>query len=479
MTEPSGDRSCVNATNDRNEKRKERAALWSIAASSAITLAKGAAGLATGSLALISDAAHSLLDVASTTMTWLAVRAAHKPADEEHHYGHGKFESLAALIETAFLFLLSGAVAFEGVRRLMDGEFEVEPSWTAAAVLVGAIVVDAWRWWSLRRVAHETGSEALEADALHFSSDLVNSALVLAALGAAALGYPQADSLVAIGVSLFIAFAGFRLAQRTINSLLDAAPRGVADRIRSAASGIPGVVSVERVRVRPAGGTVFGEVLVHVPRTLPLERVKTIKARIVGAIAAEIPRAEILVSTEPTPIDGETVLERILLIAAKRRIPVHHVMVQEIEGRLSVSLDIEVDGRMSLGAAHGLASKFESAILEEFGPSTEVDTHIEPLRVSPLAGEDAGVETTRSLQRSLTETALRVEHVSDVHSVRVRRTSDGLVVHYHCRFDPSLTVAEVHGRVDELERSFRAEHPNVLRVIGHSEPVRRETVSGA
>ena len=163
------------------EWRKERAALWSILASIVITLAKGAAGFATGSLALISDAAHSLLDVAATTFTWLAVRAAHKPADEEHHYGHGKFESLAALVETAFLFLLSGAVAYEGVRRLLAGETEVQPSWAAAGVLVAAILVEAWRWWSLKRVARETGSEALEADALHFSSDLVNSILVLAA----------------------------------------------------------------------------------------------------------------------------------------------------------------------------------------------------------------------------------------------------------------------------------------------------------
>src|SRR3954451_13179663 len=145
------------SNNDRdNEKRKERAALWSIAASAGITLAKGSTGLATGSLALISDAAHSLLDVASTTITWLAVRAAHKPADEGHHYGHGKVESLAALIETAFLFLLSGAVAFEGVRRLLAGASDVEASWIAAGVLVAAIVVDAWRWRQLKRVARET-----------------------------------------------------------------------------------------------------------------------------------------------------------------------------------------------------------------------------------------------------------------------------------------------------------------------------------
>src|SRR4051812_6811679 len=199
------DASTPSRTEEAAAQAKERAALASIAASAVITLAKGVAGLASGSLALISDAAHSLLDVAATTLTWFAVRAANKPADAEHHYGHGKYESLAALIETAFLFLLSGAVAFEGVRRLLGGQSDVEPSWMAAGVLAAAIAVDAWRWRRLKRVAAETGSEALEADALHFSSDLVNSVLVLAALGAAAAGYPQADALAAVLVALFIA----------------------------------------------------------------------------------------------------------------------------------------------------------------------------------------------------------------------------------------------------------------------------------
>jgi divalent metal cation (Fe/Co/Zn/Cd) transporter len=144
-----------------------------------------------------------------------------------------------------------------------------------------------------------------------------------------------------------------------------------------------------------------------------------------------------------------------------------------------VSLDLEVDGRMSLGAAHGFASKFEAAIREEFGPATEVDTHIEPLRVGPLAGEEAEPEVAARIRRSLAQTAAHVGEISDVHSVRVRRTSDGMVVHYHCRVDPSLTVASVHAHVDALERRFRAENPDVLRVIGHAEPTRREVAPTA
>ena len=245
--------------------------------------------------------------------------------------------------------MLSGAVAFEGVRRLWAGEADVVFSWAAVGVLCAAIVVDSWRWWSLRRIARETGSEALEADALHFSSDLVNSVLVLAALGAAAAGYPQADSVVAIGVAIFIAIAGFRLAQRTLATLLDTAPKGLAEQVRSRAEGVAGVVSVSACAYGPAGGRAIGEVLVDVSRTLPLERVAAIKQRIAAAVAEDLPDAELTITADPVQLDDETIMERVMLTAARLRLPVHHVTVQNLEGRLAVSFDVEVDGAMTLG----------------------------------------------------------------------------------------------------------------------------------
>jgi cation diffusion facilitator family transporter len=453
------------------ERRKARAASLSVLASAGITLAKGAAGFATGSLALISDAAHSLLDVASTSMTWLAVRVAGKPADAEHHYGHGKVESLAALLQTALLFLLSGAVAFEGLRRLATGDTEVEPSWAAVGVLLAAIAVDAWRWRALTRVARETGSEALAADALHFSSDLVNSVLVLAALGAASLGFPQADALVAVGVALFIAAAGFRLARRTVDTLLDAAPAGVAEAARAEAERVPGVVAAERVRVRPAGGRLLGEVGVEVPRTLPMERVAAIRDRIADVLARSWPGSEWTVTAEPVPLDDETVLDRVMLIAARRRVFVHHVIVQTVAGRLSVSLDVEVDRRLTLRAAHAVADGLEAEIVAELGPAVEVETHIEPLPEGEVEGRDAEPALAGRIARALEDTSQGVPDVGGVHSVRVRETGGGLVVNYHCRVDPDLTVARVHDGVDELERRMRAAEPRILRLIGHAEPL--------
>lgn len=456
--------------NHENEKLKETAAFRSILISAFITIFKAAGGILTGSLALISDAIHSTLDVVFTTITWLAIRKAHKPADEDHQFGHGKIESIAALIETVFLLLLSGAIAIEGVRRLSTGGGQVSLHWFAIVILIAAIGLDAWRWLTLKRVAKQTNSEALEADALHFASDLVNSLMVLAAFVAIWLGFKQADSFIALIVAAFIAISGFRLAQRTINTLIDTAPAGLSDIMRREAEAIAGVAFVEQVRVRPAGGNIFGEIRVRVPRTLPLDKVMAIKEQIIEAIRTSLPNAELSVIAEPTQLDDETMLERVMLISAKLRIPLHNVIIQNIAGKLSVSCDLEVDGRLSLDTAHMHATKIETAIRNEFGPDTEVETHIEPLNVKPLSGIDVDAQTKEAYLDSLSEIASDIGMIEDVHSVRVRCSQAGIVVNYHCYIDSAETVADVHKLVDELERTFRTEFPDVIRVIGHAEP---------
>lgn len=453
-------------------ERKEQAAAWSIVASSVITVGKGVAGFMTGSLALISDAAHSVVDVAATTLTYVAVRTANKPADDKHHYGHGKVESLAALFETALLFILSGAVAYEGIRRLLAGESDITWSWAAIGVLLASIIIDATRWYQLNKVARETRSEALAADALHFSSDLVNSVLVLAAFAAAAYGYPQADSLVAIGVALFIAFAGFRLAKQTLDSLLDTAPAGVTEEIRTAIAAVSGVASVESLKIRAAGPQLFVEVEIGVSRQLPLDRLSAIKEAITEAVHQSRDDAIVTVTATPRALDNETILERVLLIAAKRRVPVHHVTVQTLNGRIAVSLDIEVDGRMSLGSAHIVASRLEAAIRDELGADTEVETHIEPLVTANLEGRDVAAETVADVSSSLARHAKTIGTIQDVHSVRVRGTDHGLIVNYHCRVDPMLDVARVHEKVDELEHLVRSDVPSITRIVSHTEPLR-------
>jgi len=450
---------------------KEKVALSSIAASAGLTVAKTVVGLATGSLAILSEAAHSLLDFVATVMTYFAVRISGKPADKEHHYGHGKVESVSALAETALLFLLSGVVIWEALQRLLgDHGHAIAATHWAFAVIVVSVVVDFFRARLLYRVAAETSSEALEADALHFGSDMWSSVAVLVGLGLVVLGYPWADSAAAVVVAIFICIAGWRLGRRTIETLTDTAPPGAADKISAAVTRVPGVVAVERLRVRQAGTVLFVDLVVAVSRTLPLDRVAALKDRVVEVIRSDSPAAEVTLTTEPRALDDETVLERVMVIARNRALPVHHVTAHTIEGRLAVSLDLEVDGALSLRAAHDIASGLEDAIRDEMGPQVEVETHIEPLQAYDGRGREAPPTRIGEVHDALREIAAKVDLVGEVHDVRVREADEGEIVNFHCFVDPALRVADVHEKVDEVERALRLRFPTIKRAIGHAEP---------
>ena len=333
-----------------------------------------------------------------------------------------------------------------------------------------SIVVDFFRARILYRTAETTSSHALEADALHFSSDMWSSLAVLVGLVAVALGYGRADSVAAIAVSVVICIAGWRLGRRTIETLTDTAPAGAADKLTAAIARIPSVVGVERLRVRQVGAVLFVDLVVAVSRTLPLDRVAALKDRIVEVVRADSPAAEVTVTTEPRALDDETVLERVMVIARNRALAVHHVTVHAIEGRLAVSLDLEVDGTLSLAAAHDIASGLETAIAEELGPGVEIETHIEPLQPFDEPGREASPEHTAMVRDALTEIAAKIDLVGEIHDVRVRQADGGEIVNFHCLVDAMLTVTEVHDKVDEVERALRVRFPSIKRVTGHAEP---------
>ncbi|HEX2653772.1 MAG TPA: cation diffusion facilitator family transporter [Xanthobacteraceae bacterium] len=457
---------------------KERVALGSIVASAGLCAAKALVGALSGSLAILSEAAHSLIDLAATIMTYFAIRVSGKPADAEHHYGHGKIESVAALAETALLFFLSAVIIWEALHRLFgDPHHAVEASIAAFLVIGFSIGIDFFRARLLNRVARDTASEALAADALHFSSDMWSSIAVLVGLGGVAWGFPAADALAALIVALFVCLAGWRLGKRTIDTLTDTAPEGVAERITDIARHTKGVVAVERVRVRPSGPVLFVDLAVAVNRTLPLDRVAMLKDALVRTIHSQLPEAELTISTSPRALDNESVLESVMVIARNRGLAVHHVTVQDIAGRLAVSLDLEVNGDLALGTAHDIATNLEQAIVEELGLDVEVETHIEPLQAQGLDGRDAQMQRVTEVRVALAELALTLGPLRDIHDVRVRETAEGEIVNFHCQVDTALTVHEVHEKVDEVERALRRQWPTIKRVIGHAEPTRPSTPS--
>ena len=454
---------------DDHSALKQRAAAASIAASSVLAAVKLIAGLASGSLALLSEGAHNIIDVGASALTFFAVREADKPADSDHPFGHAKIEAVAALAETGFLAVLSIGVAIAAVMRIRGPGGAVEVNAFAIGAILLSIVVDVVRWRALTHVARLTSSHALSADALHYSSDLVASVFVLIGLAATRAGYPHADAFAALAVAAFIAAAGYRLGRETIDALVDRAPEGLTDAIRALVLHETSVAGIEAIRLRPSGPKIVGDVVLSVSRTLPLERVAALKAELQARIVRRWPEADLTLTANPLRLDDETILERVLVIAARRGLPVHHVVIQDIEGRKTVALDLEVDGLMTLGDAHRLASELEDAIAEEIGEGVEVETHIEPAEPE-VSGQLADPDLARRIEASLAASAAAQGRLRDIHDVRVRETPGGVFVLFHCHVDPATPVETVHDAVNSLERSVRKAFPEARRVVGHAEP---------
>jgi cation diffusion facilitator family transporter len=448
---------------------KSRVAAISIFASAGMATAKFAVGIAIGSLALISEALHSSVDVVATVVTWMVVRVSDLPADKEHHYGHGKLESLSALGIIAMLYVLAGGILVESYSRLREGAPPPTLSVIPFIVLLLDIAVNFWRARALHRAAHETRSQALAADALHFASDVLGSVAVIIGLALSGLGYAWGDAAAAVGVAVMIAMLGLRLARSTVETLVDRAPEGVSEQATAAIRAVAGVVDVERLRVRMVGSTYFIDAIVQVPRTYPIDRVEQIKRRAQAAVAKALEDADLTFTAVPVARDNESVRERIMVIARNSGLAVHHVTVHDLGGKLTVSIDLEVDGDMALTAAHDIAQGLERSIRDEFGEDVEVDTHIEPLEPELPHGTDAAPDRVETIRAALSRFAADGA-IHDIHSVRVRDTDAGEIVNFHCRAVPSMSVIKVHENVDEIERALRRAFPTVKRVISHAEP---------
>jgi cation diffusion facilitator family transporter len=454
-----------------NHSTKSSVAAISVFASAGMAAAKFVVGIAIGSLALISEALHSSVDLIATIVTWLVVRVSDRPADDEHHYGHGKFESLSALGVIAMLYVLAGGILVASYGRLREGTPPPVLSAIPFVVLLIDIAVNFWRARALHRAARDTKSQALAADALHFASDVLGSMAVIIGLALSGLGYAWGDAAAAIAVAVMIALLGLRLARSTVETLLDRAPQGAAEKATAAIGSVPGVVGVERLRVRMVGPTHFIDAIAEVPRTFPIDRVEQIKRTAQEAVTKALGDADLTFTAVPVARDNESVRERIMVIARNSGLAIHHVTVHDLGGKLTVSIDLEVDGEMALTAAHDIAHELERSIREDFGEDVEVDTHIEPLEPELPAGTDAAPERVEAVKATLSRFAADGA-IHDIHNVRVRNTEAGEIVNFHCRAAPSMSVIKVHENVDEIERALRRAFPSIKRVISHAEPPR-------
>lgn len=450
-----------------------RVAIWSLVVAVGLVAVKLAAAVATGSLSLLSEAAHSGLDALVTAITLVAVSVAARPADADHPFGHGKAENLAAMAEAVSMLALSFGIGWEAVSRLTRSGRgpAIDAAWYAFAVVGISIAVDLARSQVLARAARRYSSPALEADAVNFRADLLTSVVVLAGLVGVRVGHPATDAVGGGLIALYVAFSSIRVGRRSIDALMDRTSEAAVGKLRRAAGAIEGVGEVRRVRLRYAGGQPQADVVVGVSRTVPLEAAHALTERVEQAIRTVEPGADVVVHVEPLA-DEKVVAEQVLAIAARHAgvHQVHNVFVARRPDGLHISLHAKFPGSMALADAHEIAEQLEADIASEVGGVARVDTHLEPLESPATPGEDA-TRTHSDLVASVVALAEALPEVNNCHEVVITTTADGLSVVMHCEAAAGLSVAKVHDAATAIEDEVHRAWPEVERVTVHFEPL--------
>ncbi len=459
------------------DREKRLVALSSVLAAIFLTGMKLVVGLATGSLGILSEAAHSGLDLVAAAVTFFAVRVSGRPPDREHTYGHGKIENLSALFETVLLLVTCIWIIYEASRRLFFGaEVEVQATVWSFAIMAISIVVDFSRSRVLMKAAKKYDSQALEADAIHFSTDIWSSSVVIVGLALVALAgrlgagwLAKADAVAAMGVAGIVTYISIQLGSRTIAGLLDAVPPRLRDDVARAVR-VPGVLDVKKVRVRRSGPEAFADVELTVSRDTTFEEADEVAGSAEEAVRAVLPGADVMVHVVPVRASNENVLSTVRFLAARHGVGVHGIRLYDVLGHHSMDLHLEVNDKLSVQEAHGVASAFEQALRQTLPGIIRITTHIEP------AGETPGVRAASPADASRVIEVLRslpwdmgVE--SSPHDVRVDRLNGQLMLSFHVRLDAGQSITDAHSQTEQIEQALRSRLPELARITIHVEPV--------
>ncbi|MHA2356120.1 MAG: cation diffusion facilitator family transporter [Candidatus Thorarchaeota archaeon] len=451
-----------------------RAALLSVVAAAGLTIIKVVVGIISGSLGVISEALHSLLDLAAAGITFFAVRKASEEADHTHQFGHGKVENFAALVETVLIWITAGWIFFEAVRVIRLEEFP-EPTIAGIAVMIISIVVNYERSRVLYSTAEKHSSQALEADALHFITDAASSFVVLIGLAFVWFGIPIADPLSAIGVAFVILFVSFKLAKRAIDDLVDRAPEGINDEIIDVCTRIPGVIECKRVRARVSGPFMFIDVVISIAETTSTDEAHHIADAVERTLAQLGKQVDVMVHIEPFSKEVASTSEYDaydLIYSEIKKWPeirgVQKVRIHIMDGGLYIAADLEMQPELTLGKAHDISSQLERSLAERLPELERVTFHLEadssrkPIR-----------DVTRERQDIIEEIKGVVEAetpAQDVHGIVLTDDGVGLTVSLDCRLDSGMSLAESHDVADKVEAAIKTTFKEVTHVFVHIEP---------
>jgi len=467
----------------RGEREKKNVALSSVAAAVFLTTMKLVVGLLTGSLGILAEAAHSGLDLIAAVVTFLAVRVSGRPPDSEHHYGHGKVENLSALIETLLLLATCVWIIYEAVNRLFFRNAEVHVTYWSFLVMGVSIIVDFTRSRALMRTAKKHGSQALEADALHFSTDIWSSCVVIAGLVGVLVGKHlqesspglskwlyRADAIAALGVSAIVIYVSIRLGRRTVAVLMDRAPKGMSASVREAMAQLPGVSNVGQVRVRQSGPSTFVDLVLSVKADTSVERAHGIAAEAENLVHQLVPKSDVMVHVEPCAPNGTGPVETIRGIAAAHGVDVHDLILRDVNGRQTLEMHAEVPDNLSVDHAHERVSAMEQSLLREIPAIQDVVVHIEPSSDKSVC-QPAAESLSPAIQEAIDHLRREYPSLRDCHSVSITSdSSNRLGLSFHCTVSPDLSIAEAHDLTTRIEVFLHGQFPDLEQILIHVEP---------
>ncbi len=462
---------------ENHSAEKRRVAMNSMLAAALMTVLKLVTGILSGSLGVLSDAAHSGLDLAGSAMTFFSVRLSDLPADEDHTYGHGKIENLSTIGEVILMAASSVWIVYEALLRIFVQSVEVRHSIWPVLVVLASIAVDFWRSRRLRAVALQTGSPALATDAFHFSSDMWSSAAVLIGLAASWIGVRfgiswlvYADALAALVVALLILRLTIMLGLEAGGVLMDRIPAETRRTIMRDVAQVPGVIAIEQARVRRAGPNYFADMTLALPRRYTFEHTDALVQAAKLAVQRTLPDADVVIRTVPREPRTESIFDRVRAVAARNNVSVHELSIQSLHGRLRVEQHVELDENLLLRDAHAFVSNLEAEILRETPEIDSVLTHIESEPATIEQPREFG-EEDKKIELALQRSAHLFPEIVDVHEITVARTAEHVYVACHCTLPDDLPMHRVHDVITALEDRFKLECPEVQRVTIHPEPV--------
>jgi cation diffusion facilitator family transporter len=457
-------------TDDRTDRSgARRVAFAAVFWTAGIASLKLVIGLLTGSVAVIGDALHSVLDVVAALLTFGAVRLAAKPPDENHPFGHGRAENLAALGEAMIMFVVGAGVAVQAIHKLLSHEPVRAPVYALAAMAL-ATVVAAWRAMTLRRAAKRFASPALEADATNITADIFESLAVIGGLGAARLGFHAGDPIAALVVVGTMWLMSGRIGLSAIHVLMDRVPEDLTQRLTEACAGVSGVIDVGDLRVRQSGADVHAEVTVSVGRTTSVEQSHDITEAVEAAVAGAVPGATATVHVEPST-RGEDIVAR--TFAAANRIgmtdQVHNVLpITHPEGTW-LMLHAKVPPWTTLRDADAITDQLEAELHREIAGLARIEIHLEPHELRALHGKVVVREDLADGARRLAEGH---PPITRCHEVVVSEANDGIHLVLHCEAPPDTSIAAVHDASLGAEQDIHGVFPEVKTVTIHFEPER-------